>query len=216
MIETLLSAGADLDAGYENERDAPCVLAARLNDNPAVFRDPAHGLGPDGAKHCLVDSPASGGLEQRESGGGLKTLRAAWAEQIESRRVGLDCNDWNEKTDFFQDARVEDVIACLNAGADPNSRGDWDKASLHHAAWWNEDSAVIEVLLAAGADVNAKSEEGAFGTKHRSEITPLHWAGGNLNPEVTKLLLAAGADVHARGQLGDRPPLHWAGGARLL
>ena len=208
VIETLLSAGADLDAGYENER-TPLHLAVRLNDNPAVFATLLTAAAPM-ARNTAWWTVLHRAAWNNDNPAVVETLRAAWAEQIEGKRAGLDCNDWNENKDFFQDASVEDVIACLNAGANPNSRGDWDRASLHHAAWWNEDSAVIEVLLAGGADVHATSEARDHCCR-RSKITPLHWAGDNLNPEVTKLLLAAGADIHARDGAGQTP-LHWAAG----
>ena len=57
---------------------------------------------------------------------------------------------------------------------------------------------MIEALLAAGADVNAREER--FGQ------TPLHKAAGfSENPAVIETLLAAGADVNARNSGGETP-----------
>ena len=211
VIAALLVAGADVDT-RTNDGQTVLHFAVRNNENTAAIET----LIDAGADPMARDTSGWTVLHwaawSNEDPAVIETLRAAAGEQIESQRTGLDCNNWNEKIDFFKDARVEDVIACLDAEADPNSRGNWDKASLHHAARWNEDSAVIEVLVAASADVNARSREGSWGGQDRAEITPLHWAGMNLNPEVTKALLAAGADVHARDSFGQTP-LHWAAGA---
>lgn len=50
----------------------------------------------------------------------------------------------------------------------------------------------IKVAIEAGADVNARNENGS---------TPLHSAAYNPNPAVITTLIKAGADVNARGTL---------------
>ena len=55
-------------------------------------------------------------------------------------------------------------------------------APLHNASIMG-DTAEVKRLLDAGADVNAKSEDG---------FTPLHYASMEGRGEVVKLLLAAG------------------------
>jgi ankyrin repeat protein len=72
-------------------------------------------------------------------------------------------------------------------------------ASLHAAAeaGWLEE---VQQLLAAGADVNARSRGGE---------TPLHRAARGDHGAVAAALLAAGADPHARNARG-RNPLHVA------
>ena len=54
--------------------------------------------------------------------------------------------------------------------------------------------------MAAGADVNAKGEEG---------LTPLHYAAREGHKEITDLLLTNGADVNAKNDEGGTP-LDWA------
>ena len=58
----------------------------------------------------------------------------------------------------------------------------------------------IKRLIASGADVNAKNENGQ---------TPLHWAVLEDRIEMAKLLIASGADVGAKNKDGETP-LHWA------
>ena len=114
----------------------------------------------------------------------------------------VDCKKWNTKK-FFRKATVEDVTACINAGADLDARdgGFWSDCSkctpLHRAAMHNENVAVIEALLKAGADVKARN-------KYKS--TPLHRAAmHNENVAVIEALLKAGADPMARDKLKDTP-----------
>ncbi|EFN50803.1 hypothetical protein CHLNCDRAFT_141835 [Chlorella variabilis] len=80
--------------------------------------------------------------------------------------------------------------------------------ALHCAACTNPDPAavraVIEALVAAGADVHAKDFYGQ---------EPLHWATRNSNAgaaaAAVQALVAAGADVRAKANTGTEP-LHWA------
>jgi ankyrin repeat protein len=56
---------------------------------------------------------------------------------------------------------------------------------------------VAAVLLAAGADVNAKEKNG---------FTPLYWAAWEGDPEMVKLLLAGGSCVDNRADPFNWPP----------
>ena len=110
------------------------------------------------------------------------------------------CEEWNTK-EYFQTATVENVTACLDAGADPLARDYDGDTPLNKAAGYNENPAVSEVLLAAGAKLEARGS---------LQNTPLHrGARNNKNPAVIEVLLAAGAELEARNYHGQTP-LHRA------
>jgi ankyrin repeat protein len=80
----------------------------------------------------------------------------------------------------------------------------WDPAALDEAfvlACRNGHTDVARVLLARGADVNARGFFAATG---------LHWAAINGHEETVRFLLAAGADPALRDEEFDSDALGWA------
>jgi ankyrin repeat protein len=93
---------------------------------------------------------------------------------------------------------IEAVKQHLAAGVDVNAKDDDGGTPMYWAAV-NGRKEIVELLIAKGADVNAKSKRG----------TPLHFAAKGGHREVAKLLIAKGADVNAK--TGDGvTPLDWA------
>jgi ankyrin repeat protein len=93
--------------------------------------------------------------------------------------------------DAAWDGNIEAVKQHLDAGANVNAKEDGE-TPLHMAAL-SGPKEVAELLIAKGADVNAKDEDG---------VTPLHWTE---TEEIAELLIAAGADVNAMDNSGDTP-----------
>ena len=82
------------------------------------------------------------------------------------------------------------VLKLLELGADPGARDLQGEIPLHYAANWNDEPAVISVLVQAGSDPNARDRKGA---------TPLDMAvRENGNPDVAAELRAAGASESDR------------------
>jgi ankyrin repeat protein len=85
----------------------------------------------------------------------------------------------------------------LNKGVDVNAKDDDGSTPLHEAAQRGHKE-TAELLIAEGADVNAR-------TGGWMNVTPLHRTE---TKEIAELLIANGADVNAKDGTGWTP-LHW-------
>lgn len=82
---------------------------------------------------------------------------------------------------------------------------------LHLASFFGHEQ-VAKLLLARGADVNARSRS----TRFARENTPLHAAAANRQVAVAEVLIAHGADVNAKDGSGFTPLALAAGGKNDL
>ena len=96
------------------------------------------------------------------------------------------------------EATPERVHEFLVLGVDLNATALLDiRTPLHLVAANNENPEVVNLLINAGADVNAVDGNGS---------TPLHaTAKFNENPEVLTVLIRAEADVNAKDEIGQTP-----------
>jgi len=102
--------------------------------------------------------------------------------------------------ELFNAVRQVDIVAVEQAiadGANINAKSS-GLAPLHLATIQGQNR-ISELLIANGADVNAKSDEG---------WTPLHDAAKHGHKEIIELLIANGADVNAK--FDGETPLDWA------
>ena len=126
----------------------------------------------------------------------------AWMGATSAIAAGVSCDDWNTQT-FFMGADETDISRCLKAGADPISRSIFNgDTSLHTAAAYSKNPAVVAALIKAGADPNARNLY--------KRTTPLHAAAAfSKSPEIVKALVKAGANPNVRDKY-KQTPLHTA------
>jgi hypothetical protein len=79
---------------------------------------------------------------------------------------------------------------------------DTDGSTPLHCATWKGNQEVVALLLKAGADVNAKNNNGHWGT------TSLHAAAHANQAAIARLLIDAGAELNARDLNGKTPLFH--------
>jgi ankyrin repeat protein len=92
---------------------------------------------------------------------------------------------------------IEAVKQHLAAGTDVNAKEEEEGMTPLIVAVGEGHKKIIELLIANGADVNAKSDMG----------TPLHLAAGFGHNEIAKLLIAKGAEVDAKDWEEGMTPL---------
>ena len=96
--------------------------------------------------------------------------------------------------DAAGEGNIEAVKQHIAAGTDVDAKTSGE-TPLHWAARFGQ-SQVAELLIAEGADVNAKNVVGQ---------TPLHLAAGASHKEIIELLIAEGAEVNAKTKRGETP-----------
>lgn len=112
--------------------------------------------------------------------------------------------------------RVQDVEALLRRGADVNyvrlSIPGYVTLDLNdtplHAAVANDQKVVVDVLVAAGADLNQRTVLEHSG-RRTEDSAPIHVASKNGHEDILEALLLAGADVDLENATGDTA-LHMA------
>jgi len=102
--------------------------------------------------------------------------------------------------------RAEMLKVLIDAGANVNEKYEGGITLLHLASRWDlNDTAVTELLIVAGSDVNAKINKGSL-----EGVTPLHQSAASGNIGVAKVLIKNGAELEARISQNQNTPLHLA------
>ena len=122
--------------------------------------------------------------------------------------VLVGCGEPQPPEDIWEAAKqgnIEAVKEYLAIGVNVNAKDEvYGGTPLHFAAYRGRKE-VAEFLIAEGADVNAKRNNG---------WVPLHHAANKGHMEVVELLIAADADMNAKDNYGDygKTPLDYANG----
>lgn len=85
---------------------------------------------------------------------------------------------------YWKVATFESVNSNITNGMDVNSRDKYGNTPLILAAFYNENSDIINLLIENGANVSAQNENGT---------TPLMNADHNKNPDIARILIKRGA-----------------------
>jgi len=91
---------------------------------------------------------------------------------------------------------VDTVRRYLEQGGNVNAKYGFDGNTPLQRAAQNNNKDMVEMLIAKGADVNAKDKDGN---------TPLQRAAQNNNKDMVEMLIAKGADVNAKDKDGNTP-----------
>jgi len=195
MIRSLLQAGADVNARTRLGETPLHIAAARGRTSAAITTLVEAGAEVD-ARTNDGRTPLHMALQADRPAAAVRLLEFGADPSARDAAGNLAdpaaCEHWETAT-FFAVAGVDDVDACIEAGADPRPApgredGNWSGV-LHLALVHARDPAVITTLVQAGADVHARD---------RFRYTPLHKAAENGTPASVRVLLQAGADPHAR------------------
>ena len=163
----------------------PIHVAAHNRDVETLRRLLAEGVSPDAIdgitgtplhRLCRPSHDATDDLAAC-----FKLLRDAGAN-LEA----VDCHRWTPLHGAANVQNVELVSLLVEAGANVNAVSVVDWTPLHYAALWSRDVDCVEVLLAAGADIDARDNSGR---------TPFDIALGNDKRRLWPLFLRAGAEI---------------------
>ncbi|CAM9667156.1 unnamed protein product [Ectocarpus sp. 8 AP-2014] len=155
VVDMLLAAEACAKGSGPDDRAALAVLNVKADLCRALLSHCA-----DASNMCLADV--------------LDVLAAAFAD--------VNAGNLSEETVLMYSAGCPEAVrALVRLGADAN-RAD---CCGYTALFFAKDKEVVDMLLAAGADVNARAEDG---------ITPLMHACFHTDIEVARALLESGAD----------------------
>ena len=171
VVSALIAAGADVNARNnlgvppspfelnDTLGQTPLMLAACCNANPAIAA-------------ALI----SAGAQVRTHGGDLLATPLHYAAADNVPTVA--------QTLLQADAAVNAANLRVSGSWNNTENNENGYTPLHYAARDNEEPAVAALLIAAGAEVNAQTEDNA---------TPLQLALDNPNPQVAETLVKAGA-----------------------
>ena len=226
-VALLLDAGANPDAA-ERERDQTALMWAALQGHADVTRlliDAGADLHArtrvwDQLENTAGNTNTSGNFRMGH-GGSTPLLFAARGGDVETARVlveaGADPNDTAASDTSALVIAAHSghgplAVYLLEQGADPNA-AEAGYAALH-AAVLRSQVALVEALLAHGADVDARVEYGTPGRRFSADFSIRHqWIGANAfwlaarygEPEILEIFAEQGASPHILPASGMSP-----------
>ena len=205
VVTALLEAGAELEE-RNDLGNTPLHAASMSLLRPLVLKSLLEAGADANTRNDKGDAPLHYAVQSVTN---RRQDRHAVAILLEAQADPMAANSHGEtplhKMGWQMQARVVEDL--LDSGADCDFRDNAGMTALHRACAIGCDGAVIQILLAAGADPAARC--GGWTTLH---LAATNWRWGHSTPlraAPLKVLLEAGVDVMALDQAG-RTPLHLA------
>ena len=200
IIEALLRAGVDVNRPVGLVAEFLAVHMAARASNTAVLQS----LLGAGADPYLEDGRGATALHWAASSS-VDSISAMQALIDFGMEVTIRTNSGS--TPLHWVVRPENAKFLLANGADPRRRDASGNTALHGGSRWSwlDSEATLELvalLVNAGADINARNENGR---------TPMHDVS---EPAQVDALLAQGADISPQNEQGNTP-LHLVAGCEL-
>ena len=209
---------------------SPADIARYIDEGSSTDRALHSASKWGGPEHIEGLLKAGGNVKERNLSGQTPLHAAVEAMHPVLAMFTAAVTQGSPPSEWHQTRVSANVAALLEAGADIEARNDGGQTPLHTAAMsatsidpfedalhilgsgGEEENAMREAralaatvaLLAAGADVNARDNNG---------WTPLHWAAAQDTPEIIAAILDAGMPVDPVDADG-RTPLHLAAGEK--